>query len=182
MGRLVETVKNNRKMQALILLLVAIVVADAGFYLLRVKPASGMAVSLAERAGELEKELASKEAEYERYAAYKKRMDDVERFKQVLPRRSEFTQVIDQVYHLAKDNRMSGASFGADTRGLKQEGDLAQLSFSMPIRGKYSDVRRFIYDVETSDLFLNIHSLGLSKVEEPDQISLTIGLSTYVRL
>lgn len=181
LGHLIDTFKKNRKMQALLLLLVALAVADAGFFLLRVNPARARLSGLQDRLASLERDVAARQAEYDRYAAYNKSLADVERFKAVLPRRSEYTGVIEQVYRLAKNDGMASESFGTTKKDVKEEGDLSQLTFSMPIRGRYSDVRKFIHDVETSDLFLAIDSLGLSKVEEPDQISLTIGLSTFVR-
>lgn len=176
-----ETFKTNRKVQVLLLLLVAVLVNDAGFYFLRAAPAAERALAQEGRLRALREEIRAKDAECRLYLSYDKGFAEVEAFKDRLPRRSEYPQILNKVYMLAKEDRMKSASFGAQTREIKQEGDIVQLNFSMPISGSYRDVRKFIYDVESSPLFLNIDNLGLSKAGDADEISLTISLSTYMR-
>jgi len=61
----------------------------------------------------------------------------------------------------------------------RESGELAMLSFSFPVEGKYPDIKRFIYEVETSDQLIGIQDVSL----ESDQgtVKLQMKLMTYVR-
>jgi Tfp pilus assembly protein PilO len=59
-------------------------------------------------------------------------------------------------------------------------GELAMLSFSFPIEGWYADVKRFIYDVETSDRFVGIQELKLESAEK-GRVKMNMKLVTYVK-
>ena len=58
-------------------------------------------------------------------------------------------------------------------------GELVILSFSIPVEGRYPDVKRFIYDVETSDRFIGIQELKLDS--EKGSVKLNMKLMTYVK-
>jgi Tfp pilus assembly protein PilO len=58
-------------------------------------------------------------------------------------------------------------------------GELAMLSFSFPIEGRYADIKRFIYDVETSDRFVGIQELKFES--EKGHVKLNMKLVTYVK-
>jgi len=182
LNTIIELIKKNRKVQALLLGLAALVVCDLGFYLLMTAPARGKVSALDAKLQGVKKEARAREGEYKVYLSYDSGRSELQRFKELLPRRSEYTQTIMKVYRMAKDDGMKSTSFGTEKKAVAQAGDLEQLSFSMPVTGSYPEVRKFVYDVETSKLFLNIESLGLSSGGDSSEISLTIGLSTYVRL
>jgi len=178
---IVEMLKKDRVAQVLVLMLVAIVVLDAGFYALRVKPVAGTVASLEASSAAMREDLRAKESEYRLYRSYDDSYDSLKRFKELLPRRSEYTSVLKQVYRLAKDDGMQSTSFGAEEKPVQKEGDVVELGFTMPIKGSYRDVRKFIYDVEASKLLLNINSFGLAKAGDTEDMTVTLGLSTYVR-
>ena len=58
-------------------------------------------------------------------------------------------------------------------------GELVMLSFSFPVEGRYPEIKRFIYDVETSDRFVGIQELKLES--EKGAGKLNMKLMTYVR-
>lgn len=180
MKAFVEILLKNKKAQVLVFLLVAVMIADAGFYLLRTSPASSDAVAMERELRQNRVSLRAMQQEYRLYNSFDKGREDLNKFKGLLPQRGEYIDLIKKVYHLAKEDGMKSSSFGTEEKEVEQAGDLVQLSFSMPIKGSYKDVRRFIYDVETSRLFLNIDHLDLNSAGGND-IAVTIGLSTYVR-
>ncbi len=62
----------------------------------------------------------------------------------------------------------------------KGNGDaVAALSFSFPAVGRYADLKRFVYEVETSDRMVGIEDLKLE--EEKGRVKLQLKLITYVK-
>jgi Tfp pilus assembly protein PilO len=181
MKALIEILLKYRKAQVLVFLLVAVVMADAGFYFLRTKPASSGTAAMEDSLRQNRVSLRKMQDEYRLYDSFEKGRGDLGKFKELLPRRAEYIDVIKKVYRLAKEDGMKSSAFGTEKKEVEQEGDLVQLNFAMPIRGNYKNVRKFIYDVETSPLFLNIDHLALAADATGSDITVTIGLSTYVR-
>jgi len=58
-------------------------------------------------------------------------------------------------------------------------GELVMLSFSFPIEGQYSNIKRFVYDVETSDRIVGIQELRFDSVK--GAVKLNMKLMTYVK-
>lgn len=57
-----------------------------------------------------------------------------------------------------------------------------KLVFSIPVEGRYDDIRKFIYKIETLSRFIRIESLSLKKsgLESPD-INIDIKAGAYYR-
>lgn len=58
-------------------------------------------------------------------------------------------------------------------------GELAMLTFSFPVEGHYANIKRFVYDVETSDRLVGIQELKMES--EKGNVKLNMKLMTYVR-
>jgi hypothetical protein len=171
----------NTVARSLLGLLVVVVLADAAFYFLRTAPEAARAVSLQARVQESDGAVKGQEGELIHYLSFDGGSSGIKKFKELLPSRSDYTGIIMQVYRLAKDDRVGSSTFGAEKKTLTQVGDVIQLSFTMPIQGNYKDVRKFIYDVETFPIFLDIGHLALDGSEGSGDITLSISLSTYAR-
>lgn len=180
MSQVIELIKKSRLAQVLLLLVIALAAADMGFYFLRAVPAAKKVRILEGRLAELDRKTASETGQYGLYSSFDSGRKQLGEFKAMLPERGEYIRMIDKVYRLAKKDGMKSASFGTAAKEVK-EGDLIQVDFSMPIAGDYQDVRKFIYDIETSPLFLNINNLSLSSGGAEGEITLTIALTTYMR-
>ena len=178
---LADIALKNRKVQVLLLLLVAVMAMDGGFYMIRVRPANFRAIAAEDRLRNIKRSVSLAENEYGLYSSFESGRSDLEKFKGLLPRQSEYTAIIRRVYSLAKEDGMKATSFGTEKKEILKKGELVQISFSMPVTGTYQQVRKFIHDTETSTLFLNIEDLGLSSSGMTGEVSLTIGLSTYMR-
>ena len=181
MRALSSLLKKSRKVQALLLLLAVAAAADAGFYFLKLVPARDSLAALDAQFQAVRRDTRATRQELGLYLSYDRGRAELDEFKSLLPRRSQYTETIMRVYAMARDDGMTSSSFGAEEKAVRQAGGLSRLDFSLPVTGSYRQVRKFIYDIETSSLFLNVDNLGLSSRGASDAISLTIGLSTYVR-
>ena len=167
MKAVTEIARKNRKVQALLLALVAVVAFDTGFYLLRTSPAASRAGELSDKIQALRESTRRKEGEYRYYLSFDTGRADLEKFKELLPRRSDYVSVLRSVERMAREDGMKSTSFGTERKEVEKQGDLVQLNFTLPVSGTYPNIRKFIYDVETSSLFLNIDSLGSPPTRSP---------------
>ena len=181
MKAVLDIIRKNRKAQALLLALVALAALDAGFYFMRAAPEARRVEGLEERSGQFREDIRKKSDEYRVYYSFDRGRSEIDAFKSLLPARTDYISMLRRLIKLARQDGMRSEEFGAEKKAVRHEGDLSQISFTMPISGGYADVRKFIYDVESSDLFLNIDNLGLASKGDSDEITLTIGLSTYMR-
>ena len=58
-------------------------------------------------------------------------------------------------------------------------GGLTMLTFTFPASGAYADIKRFIYEVETSDRIVGIQDVKLGS--EKGRVRLQMKLVTYIR-
>jgi len=180
MPRIIGVLRGRKTFLALAVLLLVAVVGDLVYYAAVYRPVASQTSRLEARLAGLEKQNASaanNQKLYESFIEGRKRLDI---FKSMLASRSEYTDVLKKVYNMADRDGMHWKSFGAQTNALRQVGGIEQMSFSLPVTGSYRAVRKFLFDIESSELFLNIENLGLNS-GGTGGISLTIGLSTYVR-
>jgi Tfp pilus assembly protein PilO len=171
----------NRVVQVLVFLIVAAAVLNAGFYTLRTSREAVRAESLATRLEDMRKDILAMENERRLYANYGTGREKLAIFKQKLPKRTDYIDILNKLYRLAKSDGMMTSSLSTVTRQAGKEGDILLISFSIPVSGDYRSVRKYIYDIETSPLFLTIDSLSLSADQATGSISLSIGISTYAR-
>ncbi len=85
------------------------------------------------------------------------------------------------VKELAQTARRRGLSVGSityDMAGSSGE-DFVPLTFSFPAEGRYADIKRFVYDVETADRLVGIQGLRLAS--EKSRVKLEMKLITYIR-
>jgi hypothetical protein len=87
--------------------------------------------------------------------------------------------------------RLPALARGANVRYEERQSDfdltmadkgLGRLETRMLLVGRYSDIRRFLHELETSSEFVIIDAVTIAEAPEGEQQSLTIQLSTYYRL
>jgi Tfp pilus assembly protein PilO len=61
----------------------------------------------------------------------------------------------------------------------RASGELALLTFSFPAEGRYPDIKRFIYEVETSDRLVGVQELKLGS--DQGKVKLEMKLVTYIK-
>ncbi len=176
-GRLIA---KDRKAQALALLLGVMLLVNGGFYLLKTKPAQAMASGLETRLQDNRRAIMAKQAEYRLYASFGHGKEQLDSFKKMLPAKSDYTGIIKDIFKMAREDGVESNSISVEKRQVAH-GDIDQIVFSMPVSGSYRNVRKLIYDMENSSLFLTIDRLGFNGSRKTGDISVTLGLSAYVR-
>jgi Tfp pilus assembly protein PilO len=127
-------------------------------------------------------------ADQDKYRELRKRRADAILFKQ---QRSSVSGVIAGVLAqkdmplLVKDLVQSARRLNLSVSSVKYDipgrgsGELALLSFSFPAEGRYADIKRFVYEVETSDRLVGIESLKMDS--EKGLVKMDMKLLTYVK-
>ncbi|MGC2422734.1 MAG: type 4a pilus biogenesis protein PilO [Nitrospirota bacterium] len=182
MKALIELLIKNRKVQMLALLLTGLLLANGGFYLFRTQPASLKVSGLEAKLQENRRSLRAKQDQYRLYASFGRGEEQLKTFKKMLPAQSDYTGILRQVFKMAKEDGVKSDTITAEKKEVAHnQGDIVQITFSMPVSGTYKDVRKFIHDMESSSLFLNIDNLGLDSNEGTGEVAVTLGISTYAR-
>lgn len=121
-------------------------------------------------------------AEYRRRHAtavlFEKQRSSVAGIMAGVPAQKDMPLLIRDLVQTARRLNLSVASVKYDIP-KKSGGELAQLAFSFPAEGRYPDIKRFIYEVETSDRLVGIQNIKLST--EKDKIKMDMKLVTYLR-
>jgi len=174
-------IKKNRTAQALLALLVAVALADAGFYALKSLPADREVSEVKVRLGSLAATLTEKKGELARYESFDKGKAEVGKFMEGLPKKSDYTSIIRRMYLMARTAGVRVNNFSVERAPVKGVAGTDELKFAIPISGGYQDVRRFLYEVENSDLFLNINSVSIASAGDSKNIYVSVVVSTYLR-
>jgi Tfp pilus assembly protein PilO len=170
--RLPTWFRESRPLQALIAATVACLCAVLLLYAFLVRPA-------AER-------LDSREAFYNdlrkrrtEAILFKKQKQELAGLKAGVPSQKDMPLLVKELVQIARRLNLSVSTINYDIprRGAQ---DLVLLSFSFPAEGRYADIKRFVYDVETSDRLVGIEDLKLSEGEK-GRVKLQMKLVTYVK-
>lgn len=148
---------------------------DAGFYLFALKPK--------------EMKLASLEKEYQvtREAIKPVREDgigidyELKKVYDMIPGWEEFTRVTGEIFNKAESLNLLIQSTNYRSEAIKGS-NLVKVTVSMPVTGSYGEIKRFIYELETSPRLFIIQdlSLGSGKTEEGD-VSLSLTITAYFK-
>ena len=112
---------------------------------------------------------------------------DISKFKHMLPRKTEMTKIIRELDNLAKGSSLVIHDISYESnkmRGANPEewaDSISPISFSFPIEGKYSNVKNFIYKLESSKRLITIDNLSLEKASGKEDIRLKIRMSIYLK-
>jgi Tfp pilus assembly protein PilO len=95
-----------------------------------------------------------------------------------IPAQKDMPLLVKELEQMAKRLHLSVSAISYDIP-RRESGELAMLSFSFPVWGRYPDIKRFIYEVETSVRVIGIQSVNMAS--DKDGINLQMKLLTYVR-
>ena len=86
------------------------------------------------------------------------------------------------IVQLAEDANLQTVRLSTDYAAIR-ESSLTKLTQTAVLTGEYSDIRRFIYELETRPEFIAIENLGLSQTENDTSraITVTLQIATYFR-
>ncbi len=95
-----------------------------------------------------------------------------------IPAQKDMPLLVKDLVQTARRLNLSVASVKYDIP-RRASGELALLAFSFPAEGRYADIKRFIYEVETSDQLVGIQDLKM--VSDRGRIKMEMKLLTYIK-
>ncbi|MCK9417813.1 MAG: type 4a pilus biogenesis protein PilO [Nitrospirae bacterium] len=95
-----------------------------------------------------------------------------------IPEQKDMPLLVKELEQMAKKLNLTVAAINYDIP-QRESGELAMLSFSFPVEGRYPDIKRFIYEVETSGRLIGIQDVKLES--DKGRVKLQMKLMTYVR-
>lgn len=95
-----------------------------------------------------------------------------------IPAQKDMPLLVTELVQTARRLNLGVAAINYDIP-RRESGALTLLSFSFPVEGRYSDIKRFIYEVETSDRLIGIQDVNLES--DQGKVKLQMKLMTYVR-
>lgn len=102
-------------------------------------------------------------------------------FVNVAPSQNELPALLRQVFDVARKNNLKVPE-GDYAAEPARDGRLSKYTFTLPVEGTYREIKRFIYDLESSDLPIAIDELTLTRGKEGAvKLSLNIRLSVLYR-
>ncbi len=109
---------------------------------------------------------------------FKKQKPDFAGLLAGIPTQKDIPLLVKELVQMARRRNLTVAAIDSDFP-RNESGGLAMLSFSFPVKGRYSNIKRFIYKVETSDRLIGIRNLQLES--DKGRVKLQMKLMTYVR-
>lgn len=98
-----------------------------------------------------------------------------------IPKWEEFTKTLGEIYRKAEGLNLAVDSASYQTAEIKGT-DLVGVKVSMPVAGSYGEIKRFIYELETSPALFTIEGISLSKDNRADkEISLMLELKIHFK-
>lgn len=110
---------------------------------------------------------------------FKKQEPHLTGFLSGIPSQKDMPLIVKEFVQLARKLKLTVASAINYDIPQQESGELVMLSFPFPVEGRYPDVKRFIYEMETTDRLIGIQDLKLES--DKSTVKLQMRLITYVR-
>jgi Tfp pilus assembly protein PilO len=163
--------RENKRIRTSVLVCAGLICADLLLYALLLAPAEGRLRSGEEKYAELRKR-------HTEAVLFEKHKKDFAGIRAGIPTQKDMPILVKDLVQTARRLKLSVSSITYDIP--KRSGqELAILSFSFPAGGRYSDIKRFIYEIETSGRLVGIRDLKLQK--DRGRVALQMSLVTYVK-
>ncbi len=169
--RLPLWIRENKKLRTAFGLCTGFIIADLLLWILLVGPIGK---------GLHEGEAKYVELKKQRTEAilFEKQTKELAGLKRGIPTQRDMPLLVKDLVQNARQLHLAVASVNYDIPKRSGE-ELALLSFSLPIEGRYADIKRFIYQVETSDRFVGIEDMKFDSDKE--RVKLQMKLITYIK-
>jgi len=163
--------ENDKKLRGAALVFVALVVVDLLFYGVMVAPTAARLTAWDAEFSELRKRHAEA-------TLFKKQKTSFSGVMAGIPAQKDMPLLVKDLVLTARRLNLSVSSVKYDIP-RRASGELAQLAFSFPAEGRYPDIKRFIYEVETSDRLVGIQELKMDSGQSG--VTLEMKLVTYIK-
>jgi Tfp pilus assembly protein PilO len=95
-----------------------------------------------------------------------------------IPAQKDMPLLVKDLVQTARRLNLSVSSVRYDIP-KRTSGELATLAFSFPAEGRYADLKRFVYDVETSDRIVGIQEMRMDS--DQGKVKMEMKLLTYIK-
>jgi Tfp pilus assembly protein PilO len=161
----------DRKLRTIALICAVLVSANVLFYLFVASPSAAGLRELGSRSAELRQRNAEA-------VQFQKQKRDFAGIKTGLQTQKDMPLLVKDLVQTARrlNLRVGPISYDIPKPGT---GGLAMLTFSFPAEGRYPDIKRFIYETETSPRLVGIQNVKLDG--EKGGVKLQVKLVTYIK-
>ena len=163
--------ENNRKLMTAAIACVGLVCADLLLYSVLIAPSAARLKAAEIRSAELRQRHAEA-------VLFKKQRQLFAGIMAGIPAQKDMPILVKELVQTARRLNVSVASVKYDMP-KQAGGEFTLLTFSFPAEGRYQDIKRFIYDVETADRLVGIRDMKLDA--EKGRVRLEMKLVTYVK-
>ena len=161
----------DRKLRTVVLVFAALICLDLALYGFLIAPSLAWIKTWEVKYGELRKRHAEA-------VLFKKQKSSFTGIMAGIPAQKDMPLLVKELVQTARGLHLAVSSVKYDIPN-RSSGELAQLAFSFPAEGRYPDIKRFIYEVETSDRLVGIQNLKLES--EQNKVKLDMKLVTYIK-
>ena len=160
-----------KRFRGIAALCLGLIVMDLLVYVLAVTPAESRLADQQGRYRELKKQYADA-------VLFREQKETLKGLQTGIPTQKDVPILIKELVQTA---RRLNLHVGAINSDIPQTGSggLTMLTFAVPVSGSYGSIKRFIYDIETSDRVIGIQELKLDS--EKGLVKLQMKLITYIR-
>jgi Tfp pilus assembly protein PilO len=163
--------QNDRKLRMALFVLAGLVCLNLLLYGVLVAPAVARLTASEAKFAELKRRHAEA-------VLFKKQKTSFTGTMAGIPAQKDMPLLVKEFVQTARRSHLSVASIKYDIP-KRASGELAMLTFSFPVEGRYPDIKRFIYEVETSGRLVGIQELKLDS--DQARVKLDMKLVTYVK-
>jgi len=135
-------------------------------------------ISLQDRSREARKVKAAADSPI---AVYQRGIDDLEKFRALIPIRDNFTELVAELFRLAGKANLNISNVNYKPKVL-EDYDLLQYGLVFSVNGSYDQLKKFIALIETSERLIAIEGIGLrSDLRSVNMVNLQLQLATYFK-
>ena len=182
MSRFFDITSKNVALRMLAVIVLLAAALDVGFYFFKIRPVGNEEAEILLKSGGVNRDRGAIEKEIKLYSDFDAAKAGLDGFRKMLPTRAEYPRIVKRVYKMVSDNKLTASTLAVESKTSKIMPDLLELDISIPVRGQYKDVRNFLKSIETTDMLIMIDSMGFNSSEQSEDLSMTITLSTYMRI
>ena len=161
----------NKRLRAAALVFAAFLVLDLVLYGVFIAPSSAFLATGEAKYGELRRRHAEAILFRNQKSAFAGIMSGI-------PAQKDMPLLVKDLVQTARLQNLSVSSVKYDIP-KRASGELAMLAFSFPAEGRYADIKRFIYDVETTDRLVGIQEMKMDS--DQGRVKMEMKLLTYIK-
>jgi Tfp pilus assembly protein PilO len=163
--------KENKKLKAAAMVCAGLVCANVLLYSVLVAPAAARLTSWGKNYTDLRKRRTEA-------ILFQKQKAAVAGLKAGIPAQKDMPLLVKEFVQTARRLNLTVAAVTYDIPKGGSE-DIAMLSFSFPVEGRYPDIKRFIYEIETADRLVGIQDVQMDA--DRGRVKLQMKLVTYIK-